>query len=315
MRILLALGLASALVLTSSLGLASRAQLPARTIAITIDDLPGHPAAASMAELRGMTQSMLAALGAAGATATGFVNESKLAVRGEQAARTALLEMWLDAGIPLGNHTFSHPDINTTPLADYQRDIILGESVTERLMAARGTRARTFRHPYTHTGPTEEIKSRLQDFLVKRGYTVAPFTVENADYIFAAIHRKAALSGDLALAVRAADAYLAHTAAMLDFYEPLTIDTAGRDIAQILLIHVNDINSATLSRVLDLFKARGYRFVSLAEALRDPAYALFDAYVGPAGPSWLHRWRVAKGLPSRLRDEPDPPKWAMEIGR
>jgi peptidoglycan-N-acetylglucosamine deacetylase len=53
----------------------------------------------------------------------------------------------------------------------------------------------------------------------------------------------------------------------------------------------------------------------LTEALRDPAYRLPDDYVGRVGPSWLHRWRVAKRLPSRLRDEPDPPTWVLDLSR
>ncbi len=61
-------------------------------------------------------------------------------------------------------------------------------------------------------------------------------------------------------------------------------------------------------------KGRGYAFVSLREAMQDAAYRTEDDYVGRAGPSWLHRWRIAKGLPSRLAAEPDPPKWISEPG-
>jgi len=39
------------------------------------------------------------------------------------------------------------------------------------------------------------------------------------------------------------------------------------------------------------------------------------AYVGPQGPSWLYRFRVAKGLPLRLDLEPDPPAWVLEAFR
>jgi hypothetical protein len=34
--------------------------------------------------------------------------------------------------------------------------------------------------------------------------------------------------------------------------------------------------------------------------------------VGARGPSWLYRFRVAKGLPLRLESEPDPPAWVLE---
>ncbi|HKQ97917.1 MAG TPA: polysaccharide deacetylase, partial [Candidatus Polarisedimenticolia bacterium] len=50
----------------------------------------------------------------------------------------------------------------------------------------------------------------------------------------------------------------------------------------------------------------------LEEALADPAWSLPDDYVGPNGPSWLHRIAVARGAPSRMKDEPDPPGWVLE---
>lgn len=36
---------------------------------------------------------------------------------------------------------------------------------------------------------------------------------------------------------------------------------------------------------------------------------------GTFGPSWLHRWRVAKKLPPRLTDEPDPPRWILDLSK
>jgi hypothetical protein len=67
--------------------------------------------------------------------------------------------------------------------------------------------------------------------------------------------------------------------------------------------------------MLGRLEARGYAFVSLEEALRDPAYGTPDTYIGTNGPSWLHRWRTGLGLPSRLRDEPDLPAWAYQAYR
>lgn len=86
----------------------------------------------------------------------------------------------------------------------------------------------------------------------------------------------------------------------------------GRDIPRVLLIHANRLNADTLADRLAALRARGYRFVPPGEALADAAYATPDLYVGPHGPSWLHRWSVAQGTPMRLRDEPDPPAWVLE---
>jgi hypothetical protein len=41
-----------------------------------------------------------------------------------------------------------------------------------------------------------------------------------------------------------------------------------------------------------MIERRGYRWVTLGEAMKDPAYKTPDDFVGTNGPSWLHRWRV-----------------------
>ena len=102
------------------------------------------------------------------------------------------------------------------------------------------------------------------------------------------------------------------TEARVAFYESLATDTFGRDIPQVLLIHVNRLNADAMPELLRRLKARGDSWTTLAEALKDNAYGTRDDYVGRIGPSWLHRWRIALGKPDRLRDEPDPPEWVMK---
>jgi peptidoglycan/xylan/chitin deacetylase (PgdA/CDA1 family) len=248
-----------------------------------------------------------------------FVNEQKL-YDGDRLVpeRVALLQSWIDAGVPLGNHTFSHPDLNRVPLQAYEADVARGETVHQRLMKAsplaRGE-WRWFRHPFTHTGPTPDVRAGLEQYLASRGYRVAPFTIENSDFLFSAIYTRAAKAGDAALAASTRDAYLAYSERMLDWFETLARDTFGRDVPQILLIHSNDLHTVALDALLARIEARGYRFVTLDEAMRDPAYETPDAYVGTTGPSWLHRWRIARHLPSRLQDEPDPPQWILDAAR
>ena len=86
-----------------------------------------------------------------GVPAVGFVNEGKLFARdagpSEVEGRTALLRMWLDAGLELGNHTYSHRDLNRLPLDEFQADVIRGEAVTRKLLAEREARCATFATP------------------------------------------------------------------------------------------------------------------------------------------------------------------------
>jgi peptidoglycan/xylan/chitin deacetylase (PgdA/CDA1 family) len=82
---------------------------PDRQIAVTIDDLPaGNASFMSAADITQMTTKLLAALHEQKIPAVGFVNEKKLYRPGEVDERIKALDLWLDAGLELGNHTFSH---------------------------------------------------------------------------------------------------------------------------------------------------------------------------------------------------------------
>jgi hypothetical protein len=95
--------------------------------------------------------------------------------------------------------------------------------------------------------------------------------------------------------------------------EHLSTEMFGREITQILLFHANDINADCLDEMLKRLESRGYRFVTLDQALEDKAYQTRDDYIGINGPSWLHRWTVALGLKMTLALEPDPPKWVLDM--
>ena len=79
-----------------------------------------------------------------------------------------------------------------------------------------------------------------------------------------------------------------------------------------LLIHANEINTECLDAMLTRLASRGYRFVTLDEAVKDAAYGTEDRFVGTFGPSWLHRWGIARGIPVSMREEPDPPQWVTD---
>ncbi len=297
------------------------APAPSRRVAITIDDLPGPPRAVvqdpggDLAAFQAMTQKLLAALKASETPAIGFVNEGKLAPGGEvDPGRVALLEAWRDAGMELGNHTFSHPDLHHTDLADFEKDVVRGEDRTKAILAARGKKLRYFRHPFLHTGRTLEVKHGLETFLSERGYTVAPVTHDNGEWIFAVAYAIAGNRGDAASQKRIADAYVPYMDAKFDYFERESKALFGREIPQILLIHANSLNSDLYPGLARMMKKRGYRFVPLAEALEDPAFRSPDAFTGPGGISWLHRWALTRGDKRLiLPDEPMVPKFVLDL--
>lgn len=290
-----------------SCALAAQQQQQQRQIAITLDDLPCAGGCRDLSEIQSINSRILAAL--RGVPAIGFVNESGLNVRGERDARVAQLEQWLGAGLELGNHTYSHPDPNKVPLEKYEDDIVQGEVVLRLLLQDRPNSRLYFRHPFTHTGPTAEYKAGIDRFLDSRGYTIAPFTVENSDWMWAYVYRKALERGDTAMAARVRKGYLETLETALRFAEQVSLIMFQREIPQILLAHANLLNADVLPDLLTLLRTRGYTVVSLARAMEDAAYTTPDRYVSRFGPSWYARWAVALRLPNPMAQEPDPPAW------
>jgi peptidoglycan/xylan/chitin deacetylase (PgdA/CDA1 family) len=306
-----------ALVLTALVALAGPARGADRSVAVTIDDLPGPPGGLvsnDVAGLRENTRKLLAAVARHRVPAVGFVNEGKLVVPGEGAAdaeaRRAVLKMWVDAGLELGNHTFSHRSLNTTPLAEFRDDVLLGEPVTRALLAQRGKALRYFRHPFLQVGLELEKRRAFESFLAGRGYTVAPVTIDNDEYIYAAVYAGALRRGDSASASRVADDYIRYMESVFAFVEDVSRRLLGRELRQVLLLHANALNADHFGRLADLVRARGYAFVTLDEALSDEAYRRPDTYVGRWGISWLHHWEITEGR--KRSPSPDPPGWILK---
>lgn len=282
-----------------------------RKLAVTFDDLPCAGPCASLEEARSVTDRLLGVLTREKAPAIGFVNGIQLdAVAAEREARIALLSRWVAAGMTLGNHTYSHPDLNATALEAYQDDVLKGEPVIRELMGGRSNRL-FFRHPFTRTGGPDK-KERFEAFLAKHGYRIAPFTLEHSDWLYNAAFVNARKRGDAAAQERIRITSLAHLERAFEHVERVSQDLFGREIPQVLLIHANALNAECLREMLALARKRGYTFVTLEEALRDAAYATPDLYTGKFGPSWLHRWGVALGKKTPMKGEPEPPSWVSE---
>jgi peptidoglycan/xylan/chitin deacetylase (PgdA/CDA1 family) len=212
--------------------------------------------------------------------------------------------------LDLGNHTFSHRDLHTTSLPEFEREVLDGEKVTRELLRRAGKALKYFRHPFLHTGRDQETRAGLESFLQKHGYRVAPVTIDNYDYIFAAAFDRAKARGDGPACEKIASVYLQYMESVTAFYEQQSKAILGREIPQTLLLHANALNAATFGDLARMFVRRGYQFISLDEALSDPAYASVDNYYGPAGITWLHRWAISAKMPaSTFSGEPVVPQW------
>lgn len=294
----------------------SAAKAPSRQIAVTIDDLPwatlGDATPDTLAQFH---PRLITAMKEAGIPLIGFVNEGKL-VSGDKVdtSRVHLLKDWVDAGFDLGNHSYSHADLHAVGLEAYESDILRGEVFLRPLLAGVNKKPEWFRHPYLRAGRTVEDKAVLQAFLAEHGYQIAPVTVDTSDWVWAGAYRKAIAANDTASMTRLREDYVPYMVSKLDYFEDQSVQLLGYNLPQILLMHANEINADTFGQLVAAIRGRGYEFITLETAMKDPAYQRPDAYLGKWGPSWIHRWATGEGRPKGFyAGEPVTPAWVMAM--
>ena len=267
------------------------ANAPARSgkVALTFDDLPVFGSFGSAADGALVTDQLLDGFTRHHWRVTGFVNEVQLEGP-DKPQRTALLERWLEAGMDLGNHTYAHVSLNTTPVEAYEADIARDETETQRLLTARGRREQWFRYPYLETGQTRASHDRVAAWLIGHHYRVAPVTMENSDWQFSAPYDDALARGDVTEAHHIRDQYLTFTRTIVAWYVSAGTTLFGREPSFVFLLHASRLNAASIDALATILRDARLRVVPLGVAMRDPAYRTADRYIGPDGNEWLERW-------------------------
>jgi peptidoglycan/xylan/chitin deacetylase (PgdA/CDA1 family) len=284
---------------------------PDRQVAVTIDDLPaGMADRLPAADITAMTTKLLTTLRDQKIPVVGFVNERKLYQPGQVDERIKVLQMWLDYGFELGNHTFNHASLNQVSLKAWEDQVIQGESVTRILLGPRKMKLRYFRHPYLDTGRDLQTRREAEAFLIDRGYRIAPITLDGWDWMFAGLYEDAKKRNDTDLQQRIVKDYLAHHDAEFAYEEQFSAKIVGYEPKQILLLHASNLEADHIGELLDVLRKRGYRFITLEDALGDAAYSLPDTYVGEGGTDWISHWAITQGkIPP---DGPPFPQWVIE---
>ncbi len=299
-------------------------QATTHTVAITIDDLPFitgdnsrpmTPVDAKAAEQS--NRKLLAGLGRHHVPVTGFVIQHGVEALGTDAG-TAILREWIKQGFDLGNHSYAHPNFNDLTVPQFEDQVTRGEAAIKPLMASEHRKLQFFRFPYNHTGDTQQKHDALAAFLARRGYRLAPCTIEDSDWLFNATYFLARSRHDQAAIARVRADYLAFAAAQIDYFLKLDQQVLGYDAPHIMLMHDNPLNADVIDDLLDLFEERGFRFVTLSQAESDPIYRQPDPYIAKSaafGPMWGYRWAVQRGVHVDGSLEPNVPDWIQAYGK
>lgn len=275
-----------------------------KKICITVDDLPAVTYSSTIGELeREITSKLIKTFDRYSIPAIGFVVEGQLYKGGTlDSTKLEILEMWLENGYDLGNHTYSHYDYNKVNDTAFFNDILKGQILTKSLMQNHNKVLKFFRHPYLHAG-IDSIKSKsLNDFLSKNNYIISPVTIDNDDYLFAKAYHTACRNKDTLLMKEIGVEYVCYMEQKLHYFEKISEDVFNRKISQTLLIHASQINADYLDELAKMYIKNGYTFISQEEAFNDPAYATQITFFSKRGLSWIFRWGLSNGMDQEIME-------------
>lgn len=241
---------------------------PAPRIAFTFDDLPAHSVLPAGVTRMEVASKILAALRHGGMPPVyGFMNGVRVA---EQPNDEAVLEAWRSAGNPLGNHTWSHMNLEQHILSEFEADIERNEAALKGLMNDGDWH--WFRFPYLAEGDTPEKHTAVRNFLADHHYKIAAVTMSFADYQWSEPYARCVDKGDKDAVALLKSTYLAAADQAIAYHRQLSRRLFGRDIPYVLLMHIGALDAEMLPQLLELYRSRGFEFVNLPEAEGDPWY-------------------------------------------
>ncbi|HEU4484586.1 MAG TPA: polysaccharide deacetylase family protein [Povalibacter sp.] len=265
---------------------------PAQKVALTFDDLPVNgslPVGMSEVDL---VKRVLPILKAAKAPPSyGFVNARKL--EGNRPGAEAL-RLWVEGGQRVGSHTYSHMDLTTNSVEDFERDVLLNEPAL--LLLTRDDSWRWLRFPYLHEGDTLEKRHAVRTLLHERGYTIAQTTLDYEDYMWNSAYARCLDKHDAQSIAWLRSSYLATADAWLDMNRAMSRQLYGRDISHVLLLHLGAFSPEILPPLLEMLQQKGFTLVTLEEAQRDPVYQDDPDFAAPNTGTLLEQHFDAKHL-------------------
>ena len=253
MKRLKSLAWATAVMLSTLLA----APIHAQTVALTFDDGPTIDATPLLSPEQ-RNQAMLDALARHKVKSVLFVTAANGSIKPQG---RALARAWGDAGHLVGNHTMTHPDLNSdqVSLEKYQKEILDCDTLIKSLPGYR----KWFRYTYLNEGNTAAKREGMQAFLKKQGYRDAPVSFDVADWtvddnLMAAL--KAKPNADI---TPIKQAYL--EAVRRNAQASLGPGKPPMDEVRVMLLHHNLANALWLDELIGVLASEGWKFAPAEE--------------------------------------------------
>ena len=261
-------------------------------LAVTIDDLPTTGTLPPGTTRMAIVEQMIDALRRHAVPGVyGFVNGGQVH---DYPELEPILTAWRKGGLLLGNHTFSHVDLDQVTSTEFVADIERNEPLLDRL-SPQGS-WKYFRYPYLHQGNAPDKQSAVRRWLASRGYRVAPVTVYVEHWEWSDAYARCIARQDMPAVTRVKEMYVEAGRARLHWASALSGQLFKRQIKHVLLLHLDALDAAVLDDLLRLHRAGGATLISLEAAIQEPAYRQYEAAAVDGDHTFLIQVARAQGV-------------------
>jgi len=242
---------------------------PHPVVALTFDDLPAAGSPVPGMSRTKVIEELSTKLKAAHMEGTyGFVNGVRMQDKPDV---QQALHVWLDAGMNIGSHTWSHPSLTAVSSAAYIEDIAKNEPTLAQYGQLRDWK--WLRYPFLYEGNTLEKRHAVRNWLAEHGYRVAQVTLDFEDYAWNDAYGRCLAKNDAGALQWLHDSYLANAEAYIRLGREEQIVSFGHEAPNVLLLHATAFTTHMLPELTDQLRGEGFSFESLPQVERDPVYA------------------------------------------
>lgn len=234
-------------------------------VALTFDDLPGAGSLPVNETRTAIMRQLADELNANGLSGTyGFVNGSKI---GDDPDEKKSLHTWVDAGMNIGSHTWSHMSLTSNLAKAFEEDIAKNE---ETLAAySEGRDWHWFRYPFLWEGDTLEKRHAVRAYLRDHGYRIAEVTLDFEDYAWNDAYARCTAKADDAAIAWLKQSYLATAKEYITLGREEEQIALQHEIPNVLLLHETAFTTRMLPQLLALLRGIGFTFASLSDVEKD----------------------------------------------
>ena len=236
----------------------SNTSLQAQQIALTFDDAPMRSGYFSGSA---RTDTLLTALKNAGVEQVAFfVVTSRL-----NAAGTARIERYAQAGHIIANHSHRHQSMRRIGVPNYIDDIFIADSLLRGFAGYNPW----YRYPFLDEGRTRSARDAIRAALTGNGYQNAYVTIDNYDWILDALFVEGHRTGRKIDFEQLKALYIEHLWNSVQFYDGLSREVLGRSVRHVLLLHENDLAALFIDDFVYFVRKQGWRIISPIDAYQD----------------------------------------------